>query len=79
MPSPTPATTAPRTSAPAHPRSRAAEWGTLIALLALPPRYRILPSQSLAALFERALPGLVRPDAPAAVTLSPAEKAAAAR
>jgi len=58
-------------------RTRAAEWGTLIALLALPPRYRILPSRTVAALFERALPGLVRPDAPPSVTLTRAEKAAA--
>ena len=59
-------------------RTRAAEWGTLLALLALPPRYRVLPSLTQAALFEKALPSLVRPDAPATVTLTRAEKKAGA-
>jgi len=58
-------------------RTRAAEWGTLMALLALPPFYRVLPSRTLAAHFDRALPRMVRPDAPLRIELTLEEKAAA--
>jgi hypothetical protein len=57
-------------------RTRAAEWGTLVAVLALPPFYRTLPSRTLAAYFDKALPRMVRPDAPQSVQLTPAEKTA---
>lgn len=57
-------------------RTRAAEWGTLMGVLALPPFYRVVPSRTLAAYFDKALPRMVRPDAPQQVELTSAEKTA---
>ena len=57
-------------------RTRAAEWGTLMGVLALPPFSRVLPSRTLAAYFDRALPRMVRPDAPQQIELTQAEKTA---
>lgn len=57
-------------------RTRAAEWGTLMAVLALPPFYRVVPSRTLATHFDRALPRMVRPDAEQQVELTPAERRA---
>jgi hypothetical protein len=55
-------------------RTRAAQWGTLMAVLALPPFFRVIPSRTLATYFDNALPRMVRPDAEQQVELTPVEK-----
>jgi hypothetical protein len=57
-------------------RTRAAQWGTLMAVLTVPPFYRVMPSRTLATHFDNALPRMVRPDAEQQVELTPAEKTA---
>ena len=57
-------------------RTRAAQWGTLMAVLALPPFYRVVPSRTLATHFDKALPRMVRPDAEQQIELTPTEKTA---
>jgi hypothetical protein len=55
-------------------RGRAAEWGAKLAQVGT----RVLPSARVIELFDRKLPSIVAPDAPDTITLTPAERAAAA-